>query len=1007
MKILTFEWFYFNNLAAHFTALFAWGMRANTFLLFFGFCLITIVSEDACAQQQPQRLSNWLQSRTVSSDDFPQGLEWLVPGEKLAQEQLRAELLKELSAIPGDAAETSRNMQNWLAGMPITGRVPISIVDADWLRANPNHDPIILPDHTIRLPKRPDFVVLMTSQGNSCQLKHASGHIVKNYLAMCAPDALDRVDWAWVIQPDGKVSRFGIASWNSEKQDEPAPGAWIWLPLRQDGWAHDISRELATFLATQGVAKSSAENSGSSKLQAEKYAAINHLDGLISDTRAGDEKENGQPIPAQERASYFPADPAITANDWGGAGLMQSPTARMRATGFGSMTLSRTYPYSHTNFFLQPLDWVEVGFRYSSVSNRLYGPSIAGEQAYKDKSIDVKLNLKNESAYFPQVAIGLRDITGTGLFSGEYIVANKRHNAFDWSLGMGWGYMGARANMRNPLGLLSSSFDTPRKIDKTVIGEGGTFAVSNYFRGPVALFGGVQYQTAWEPLVLKLEYDGNDYQHEPQSNNQKQNSPINFGAVYRAGRGAEVALSFERGNTLTLGLTIQSDMKKMSMPKLDDPAPVMISAARPPSSGIGEATAKDLAQQTGWIVSEIEQDGRNLRVSVDEGGAFYRRAQIDRANAVLHRDAPPEIDEFTLVQHQRGMPIVEHVTERDAWVQQLTQALPPSEQREPVTAQAHASVQPHDKNAQTLYRGERPMFEAEPGFGLRYNLGGPDGFILYQIYAEGRAKIRFNENTWLQGGLQLGLLDNYDKFKYTAPSNLPRVRTYIREYLTSSKITMPNLQLTHMAKISDNQYVSAYAGYLENMFAGAGAEWLYRPLNSPVAVGIDVNRVRQRDFEQDFALRDYRVSTGHATLYWDTGWNDVQANLSAGRYLAGDVGVTVELSRVFQNGVRIGGYFSKTNVSAEQFGEGSFDKCVYVNIPFDALLTKSSTKMARLIWKPLIRDGGAKLAREVQLYEETQLLEERALQYRPAELENDIDIPSRRKPEWGVSDKLF
>ncbi len=227
------------------------------------------------------------------------------------------------------------------------------------------------------------------------------------------------------------------------------------------------------------------------------------------------------------------------------------------------------------------------------------------------------------------------------------------------------------------------------------------------------------------------------------------------------------------------------------------------------------------------------------------------------------------------------------------------------------------------------------------------------------------------------------------------------MRTYLREYLTSSKVTMPNLQLTHVGKLSENQYYSVYGGYLESMFAGVGAEWLYRPMGSPVALGVDVNRVQQRDFKQDFNLRTYQVNTGHATLYWDTGWSDVLAKLSTGRYLAGDVGVTVDLSRVFQNGVSMGAFFTKTNVSAQQFGEGSFDKGIYVTIPFDAMMTKSSSSVGYFLWKPLTRDGGAKLNREVQLYEMTKLLDGRAMQYRPAELDNYIPIPSQRQVNWG------
>jgi len=147
------------------------------------------------------------------------------------------------------------------------------------------------------------------------------------------------------------------------------------------------------------------------------------------------------------------------------------------------------------------------------------------------------------------------------------------------------------------------------------------------------------------------------------------------------------------------------------------------------------------------------------------------------------------------------------------------------------------------------------------------------------------------------------------------------------------------------------------------------------------------------------------VGTGHATLYWDTGWNNVQANLSAGRYLAKDMGVTVALSRVFRNGVKFGAFFSKTNVSAAKFGEGSFDKGVYLSVPFDAFLTRSSTSVANVVWKPLTRDGGAKLNRSVELYDLTSTRDDRALRYKAAPPPNDESIPSDRREAWSPPPK--
>jgi hypothetical protein len=165
----------------------------------------------------------------------------------------------------------------------------------------------------------------------------------------------------------------------------------------------------------------------------------------------------------------------------------------------------------------------------------------------------------------------------------------------------------------------------------------------------------------------------------------------------------------------------------------------------------------------------------------------------------------------------------------------------------------------------------------------------------------------------------------------------------------------------------------AYAGLLEPMFAGFGGEWMWRPANSRFSLSVDFNRVRQRSFEQDFSLRDYEVTTGHAMLRWNTGWQGTVVTASAGQYLAGDRGVTLDISRTFNNGTSVGAFITKTNVSAQTFGEGSFDKGIYVSVPMDSFLIRSSNTYANLLWKPLTRDGGAKLNRTPTLNGVTQI----------------------------------
>src|SRR5205823_3827058 len=105
-----------------------------------------------------------------------------------------------------------------------------------------------------------------------------------------------------------------------------------------------------------------------------------------------------------------------------------------------------------------------------------------------------------------------------------------------------------------------------------------------------------------------------------------------------------------------------------------------------------------------------------------------------------------------------------------------------------------------------------------------------------------------------------------------------------------------------------------------------------------------------------------------------------------------DRGATLQLARTFANGVTVGGYFTKTNVSAAQFGEGSFDKGLFIYIPFDALLTSTIGATAHILYRPLLRDGGAKLSRPDTLYNLTSVRGPRTLWYRPAAPSSDFSI---------------
>lgn len=664
----------------------------------------------------------------------------------------------------------------------------------------------------------------------------------------------------------------------------------------------------------------------------------------------------------------------ITANDFGMSGALQTPSARMRESGDLSLTVSQTIPYTRMNLILQPFDWLQGGFRYVDVSNRLFDPTpngIAGNQSYKDKGIDVKFRLAKEARRFPEVAVGIQDVGGTGLFAGEYVVGTKRYRQFDVSVGLGWGYLGARGDISNPLAVLGSAANTR---PTGTVENGGSFNVDQYFRGRVSPFASVQYQPEFSPFIIKLEYEGNDYQSEPFDNNQKQNSPLNAGLVWQATPFLDLQMALERGNTAMVGLTFHTNLAKAQIqPRRYDPAPEPVQATEAPREMPNEVVTD--ANLQAWLPTLEEQAGlsisslslRNDELIIQAESQRYRHGSeaADRVARVLNNRAPSHIRWFTLQQELYGLTLLDASIDRPLWLK--TQLEPTSAGEKAAAIQADAPALRMPESAPVHYLA--PLKRGSGGFGLGYQqtLGGPDGFVLYQVSVNAEGEYRLAPGVWLNGVASYRFFDNYDNFNYTGPSLLPRVRTFAREYLTTSSLTVPNAQITATTALAPGVYAMTYAGYLESMFAGVGGEILYRPFGRGLALGVDMNYVQQREFDQGAGLRDYRVLTGHASLYWRTGWQGVLATLKAGRYLAKDLGVTLDMSRQFSNGVEMGAYATVTD-AGKAFGEGSFDKGIYVRVPFDLFLPKATRSVASINWNPLTRDGGAPLNRKYTLY---------------------------------------
>ena len=660
-------------------------------------------------------------------------------------------------------------------------------------------------------------------------------------------------------------------------------------------------------------------------------------------------------------------------NDFGGIGLLQTPTARFSPEGTLTIGGSGVSPYNRYYITLQPLPWVEGTFRYTEITNRLFGEEdFSGDQTLKDKGGDIKLKIWNESRYVPQLAIGIRDVGGTALFGSEYVVVSKRYYNWDFSFGLGFGNLGTRGHFKNPLASLSSIF-----ADRDGgIGEGGKFR-SSYFSGnDVAFFGGVEYLTPIDNLRLKLEYDGNNYQNEPQDNNQQVDFPLNFGALYRPFKWLDLSLGLERGNTVMAAISIKLDLNHLKgLPKFD-PSPVKI---RPKKTVLkrkqpiisSEAYADALIQaleQHEFTVNAIDLESPLATAYLSQSKRRKTPKAIGRASRIFANVLPESYAAFKIVDLNSGLQ-THSVT---LFRQDLENAL--NLRSTPEEIWLHANIEgPGTSIPKKAIVNERryPKFDWSITPGLRQQIGGPDGFYLFQIFASLGASIEFTHGLSLTGRVGIDIFNNFDKITLASDSVLPHVRSDVASYLQQGENNLIRLELDYLWNPAHDWYARLSAGIFEEMYGGVSGELLYRRYGSRLAYGVNLNYLKQRDFDQRFSFQDYEVLTGHFTVYYDLPFYESNLKISAGRYLAKDYGVTFDISKRFESGVVLGAFATLTNVPFKEFGEGSFDKGIYFSAPLELFFIKSSRAFTGISYRPLTRDGGQKVLVGKTLYPAT------------------------------------
>jgi hypothetical protein len=630
------------------------------------------------------------------------------------------------------------------------------------------------------------------------------------------------------------------------------------------------------------------------------------------------------------------------------------PSARMGEDGEFRTTVSLQQSLHVYNLTYQAFPWLEATFRYS-----IFNPGELDRSGddLRDRSYGVKLRLLQEGRLIPEVAVGLQDALGTGVFGSEYLVASKRFGNLDATLGMGWGRYAGRRAFDNPLGVLDERFETRSEFEE---GEQGQPLTGTFFRGPdVGLFGDLRYEIpAWH-LALIAEYNSDTFERETGFNTLDPVDPVGYGIEWEPARDVTLTLSHQLGQEWGLRLSATLDTLLDAPYKRGEPfwaADDEITRAAPPPG-------LDLDDWYARLLYDVERSGLQLRqAGVSDGGSVvwlefangryqYAADAVRRILTLAEVHLPRRVHTVNLVIEEFGLRMAAlsyrrragHGSfEADLAADTLIDVIPPRRLERP--------------NYVTGYRIPSISFNANVG--TRFQLMDPDDPLRYQAALRVGVRVNLPADFAIRGSTTVNLYNDFGDIDRESDSVLPRVRSDVSRYLREGDTGISSLYLEWRSSVARDVHVRGYAGILEEMYSGVGGEVLWTPFGSRVALGTTVNFLQQRDFDKDFGHRDYETVTAFASMYWATPFSNYDVALHAGRYLARDIGATVEVRRTFANGWAIGGWATLTDVPFDEFGEGSFDKGLFFRVPLNQLLPGNTRGAYSTALRPVQRDGG-------------------------------------------------
>lgn len=658
----------------------------------------------------------------------------------------------------------------------------------------------------------------------------------------------------------------------------------------------------------------------------------------------------------------------VTYNHQLQGGYFAMPSARMGEAGEIGIGYAYVPPYRNYNMRCQVLDRLELTGNYrvfKGIKDPVLSPFGFGDFSDKGANVKFALFLPEDSQYkLPGIAIGFDDFLGTRSFRSRYLVFTQVFRNYDLEISLGVGAQRIK----------------------------GVFGGFNFmpFR-----------RSCWkylQMLSISAEYDATAYKkphREPHPKGRVQKSPINFGIKYRIKDCLDLSLSYIRGDALCFSASTYYNWGNTTgfLPKIDDALPYNspvitepLGIRRPEETLVSELVFT--FQEQGFDIWDVwlsynECNQKILRIKTLNDTYRLESEVRCRLNHILSALIPRDIDHVIIVIDAEGFPIQEYhynmyfvrlYAADEIGSHELGILTPLTEVTcvDPYTSCHLFGCKRECLNFEltprthTLFGSSSGKFKYALGLNANFN-----GYIWNGVYYSIQVGCTFITN--------IGSCNDYDILN---PSQLINVRTDIVRYYRQRGFSLDEAYLQKNWNIGCGCYTKLAGGYFEEEYGGLAGEFLWYPLHSPLAIGVEAavlgkreytglgftNKIRKLDGTTP-TWRRFLGSQYFVNLYYDLECLRMNFKVTAGKFLANDWGVRNEISHYFPSGLRLTMWYTLTNGRDKINGQTYYDKGIGFSMPFDIFYTCSERTRWNYGMSAWLRDVGVQAYTGWQLYE--------------------------------------